>query len=151
MKINSSEGLIGKLYKKLVNRETITYIIAGGLTTAVNFISYIGLCKMGMHFLTANVWAWVIAVSFAYVVNKLGVFLAKSSGLLDEAISIIKFFAARLITLGVEQLGMFYFVKKLHFHNLAVKAFLAVFVIILNYVFSKLYIFKKNSHNEVEV
>ena len=143
--------LVKNLYKKLVNRETITYIIAGGLTTAVNFISYIGLCRMGIHYLTANVWAWVIAVSFAYVVNKLGVFLAKSSGLLEEAISIIKFFAARLVTLGVEQLGMYYFINKLGFHDLVVKASLAVIVIILNYIFSKLYIFKKQSQNQVEV
>lgn len=151
MKKSSVKVLVKSLYNKLVNRETITYIIAGGLTTAVNFITYIGLCRMGMNYLTANVWAWVIAVSFAYIVNKLGVFLAKSSGLLEEAINIIKFFAARLITLGVEQLGMFYFVKKLHFHNLAVKASLAILVIVLNYVFSKLYIFKKQSQNQVEV
>jgi len=145
-----AKELMKKLYSKLVTREMITYIIAGGLTTAVNFISYIGLCRTGMYYLTANTWAWVIAVSFAYVVNKLGVFLAKSSGVMEEAINIIKFFASRLVTLGVEQLGMFYFVKQLHFHNLAVKATLAIIVIILNYVFSKLYIFKKHTHNQVE-
>ncbi len=58
------------LFKKIVNRETITYAIAGIMTTIVNFASYEGFYRLGIPNLTANALAWVVAVSFAYIVNK---------------------------------------------------------------------------------
>ena len=130
-----------KLASKLVNRETITYVIAGVLTTAVNFLSYLGLYYIGISDLNSNAIAWFIAVVFAYIVNKRNVFLSKSSSITDEIFKIIKFFGSRVVTLGVEQLGMYLFIYQLGFYHLAVKAFLAVIVIILNYIFSKLFIF----------
>lgn len=131
------------LWKKVVNRETITYIFAGVLTTIVNFISYEGLYRLGLENLTANAWAWVIAVTFAYIVNKKNVFQSKSRNVKDEATKVTKFFGARLITLGVEQFGMYLFINRLGFYRLLVKACIAVVVIILNYVFSKIFVFHK--------
>jgi putative flippase GtrA len=133
------------LIKKIVNRETITYIIAGVLTTIVNFISYESLYRLGFKNLTANAIAWVIAVTFAYIVNKKQVFLSKSNSVNDEARKVSKFFGARLITLGVEQVGMYIFIDVLGFYRLLVKAVIAVIVIILNYIFSKIFIFNKNN------
>ncbi len=141
MILDEKKSLFKRILDKLINRETITYMIAGGLTTAVNFISYESLYQIGLPNLTANAWAWVIAVTFAYIVNKISVFRAKSSGILEELLNIAKFFAARLITLGIEQSGMYYFVEKLGLHRLMVKASLAVIVIVLNYIFSKVFIF----------
>lgn len=135
--------LIIRLIKKIVNRETIAYIIAGVLTTIVNFISYECLYRLGFKNLTANAIAWVIAVAFAYIVNKKQVFLSKSNSLSDEARKMSKFFGARLITLGIEQAGMYIFVDVLGFYRLLVKAIIAVIVIILNYLFSKIFIFNK--------
>lgn len=148
MKDNAAKTLIKDMYHKVINRETIAYIIAGLLTTTVNFISYESLYQLGLPNLTANAWAWVIAVTFAYIVNKKGVFRSKSTGILNELTKIGMFFAARLITLGVEQSGMYYFIEYLEFPRLMVKASLAVIIIILNYIFSKLYIFKKYKSNE---
>lgn len=149
---DSAKKLVKKLWALFVNRETISYIIAGLLTTAVNFISYESLYQLGVENLIANAWAWVIAVSFAYIVNKKGVFYAKSNGIVEELSKISKFFAARLITLGVEEVGMYYFVERLGVHRLLIKLSLAVIVIILNYIFSKLYVFKiypkKLTHEE---
>lgn len=144
MGIDMLKEKIRKLWQLSVNRETITYVIAGGMTTIVNFASYEGLYRLGLSNLWANGWAWVIAVTFAYIVNKRNVFMSKSSGILDEASKVTKFFGARLITLGVEQSGMYLFVNRLGFYRLLVKASLAVIVIILNYLFSKLYIFSRN-------
>lgn len=135
--------LIIRLIKKIVNRETIAYIIAGVLTTIVNFISYESLYRLGLTNLTANAIAWVIAVTFAYFVNKKQVFLSKSKSVSDEAIKMSKFFGARLITLGVEQVGMYIFIDVLGFYRLAVKAGIAVIVIVLNYLFSKIFIFTR--------
>jgi putative flippase GtrA len=132
-----------ELFKKVVNRETVAYAVAGVLTTVVNFASYIFFYRIGIPKLTSNALAWVIAVTFAYIVNKKNVFLSKSDSVKDEATKLTKFFGARLITLGVEQSGMFIFVSVLGFYHLLVKACISVIVIILNYVFSKLYIFNK--------
>jgi putative flippase GtrA len=134
-----------KILFKIINRETIAYGIAGVLTTIVNFISYEGLYQLGIPNLTANGIAWFIAVTFAYIVNKKNVFLSQSDTVKDEASKLTKFFGARLITLGVEQLGMYIFINRLGFYRLLVKAGIAVVVIILNYVFSKLYIFNKKT------
>jgi len=136
-------GLLGKI----INRETITYGIAGALTTIVNFASYEGLYRVGIPNLTANALAWVIAVTFAYIVNKRNVFVSKSNSIKDEAAKITKFYGARIVTLGVEQLGMYIFIERMGFHRLLVKAALAIIVIILNYIFSKLYIFKNKSED----
>ncbi len=135
---------ISGLIKKLVNRETITYIIAGVLTTIVNFISYEGLYRLGMENLTANAIAWFIAVIFAYIVNKKQVFLSKSKSVKDEAGKVSKFFGARLITLVVEQAGMYIFVDVLGFYRLLVKFIIAIIVTVLNYLFSKIIIFNKS-------
>lgn len=128
---------------KLINRETITYSIVGILTTIVNFISYEGLYWLTKSNLTANWMAWVIAVTFAYIVNKWSVFRSRSSSAKDELTKMGKFYGARLVTLGVEQLGMYIFIERLGIYRWLVKGGLAVIVIILNYIFSKLYIFKK--------
>ena len=96
---------------------------------------------MGIPDLTANAIAWFIAVTFAYIVNKISVFRSKSLGISEEILKVTKFFGARLITLGIEQLGMYLFIYRFGFYHLAVKACLAVVVTLLNYIFSKLYIF----------
>jgi putative flippase GtrA len=143
MKSNTIMTKLIRLFRKVVNRETIAYGIAGILTTLVNFASYESLYQLGVPNLTANALAWMIAVTFAYIVNKKNVFLSKSDTVKDEASKLSKFFGARLVTLGVEQLGMYIFVNRLGLYRLLVKAFIAVIVIILNYVFSKLFIFNK--------
>lgn len=129
------------LFVKLINRETITYTIAGILTTLVNFVSYEGLFRLGIPNLTANWLAWVIAVTFAYIVNKRNVFLSRSRSVREELIKMVKFYGARLVSLGAEQLGMYVLAERLGIYRWFVKAALAVVVILINYIFSKLYIF----------
>ena len=70
--------MIKKLYKKY--EEVILYVVFGGLTTLVNFVSFWVFNKiLGEKFyLVSNVIAWFISVVFAYVTNKLWVFESKS-------------------------------------------------------------------------
>lgn len=131
------------LTKQVINKETIAYGIAGGLTTLVNFLSYEGLYRLGFSNLTANAMAWIVAVTFAYIVNKVSVFQSKSTTGKEEMIKIVKFYGARLVTLGIEQMGLYIFVENLGIYRWLVKASLSIVVIILNYLFSKLYIFRK--------
>jgi len=93
----------------------------------------------------SNIIAWIIAVLFAYVVNDIWVFKSIRNGLVAEIAKIIKFFAARVFSLLVEVLGLYVFTTLMSFNDLIVKAGLAVIVIILNYFFSKLFIFNKKN------
>lgn len=153
MKNEKGTNRINELRKKVVNRETIAYIIAGVLTTLVNFISYEGFYRLIMASnyrtedanLNANAIAWIIAVTFAYVVNKRNVFLSKSETIKEELLKIAKFYAARLVTLVIEQLGIYVFIERMGIYRWFVKAALAVFVIVVNYIFSKLCIFNKKN------
>lgn len=133
------------LWKKIVNRETISYGIAGVMTTVVNFVSYEGLYRMGIPNLSANQIAWVIAVTFAYIINKAGVFQSKSCTIKEEIDKILKFYGARVVTLGIEQLGMYLFTERIEGPRLIVKAVISVLVIIINYLFSKLVVFRKDA------
>ena len=63
--------MLETLIKKLLNRETITYLIVGVLTTILNIVVFKGCNLMGFQYLISNVIAWIVAVIFAFVVNKL--------------------------------------------------------------------------------
>lgn len=135
-----------KLWKLFVNRETITYGIAGVSTTIVNFAAYHLFCNI-LHIenLIANAIAWVVAVSFAYVVNARWVFREAAEDAVGESRKIAKFFGARVATFLVEEAGMFVLVDLMHGPNMIMKAIVAVAVIILNYIFSKLFVFTKKN------
>lgn len=141
-------------------KELITYIIFGVLTTAVNFVTFwlMNLVLGEKLYLLNNVIAWVVSVIFAYVTNKLWVFESKSWKLKVIGKEIPEFVGARLFSLAVEEGGLFLFVNVMHFDRfsfkllgfeitgtLIAKVILAVIVVILNYIFSKLVIFKKKN------
>lgn len=147
MRKKGFRDLVKRVMKAVTSREIITYGIAGVLTTVVNYISYHILCNiLGIENLIANAIAWVIAVAFAYEINARVVFLSKRDSIKEEAVKVTKFFGARFLSFLVEELGLYVFVDLLGYNNLVVKAILAVIVIVLNYILSKLYIFKRINH-----
>ncbi|MBR4940705.1 MAG: GtrA family protein [Clostridia bacterium] len=140
-------------------RELILYVVFGGLTTLVNFV-ILKLCNMAVgekFYLISNVVAWLGAVIFAYVTNKLFVFESKSWAPKVLTKEIISFAGARVLSLGIEEVGLWLLVDickmdaitwhifKFDIGGIMIaKLILAVVVVILNYIFSKLFIFKKN-------
>lgn len=128
----------------LINRETISYAIAGVFTTLINIVSYEGLYRLGVSNLRANFIAWLLAVTFAYIANKWTVFHSKSKSYGDEARKLISFFAARSATLGVEQVSIFLLVELMGLYRWIIKGSLYVVVIILNFILSKRFVFLKN-------
>jgi putative flippase GtrA len=131
------------ILEKYINRETISYLFFGVVTTIVNYIVYYGLRFFNVHYLAANTIAWVAAVTTAYVTNKLWVFQSKSwesSVVLRE---IALFAGARIVSLGIETVIMVLTVELLHFDDRIMKIVAQVIVVIVNYIFSKLIIFKK--------
>lgn len=140
------------IIRKVISKEVISYLFFGVMTTVVNFVIF-GLCEGRMNVLIANAIAWVGAVIFAFITNKLFVFESKSwkgSVLFKE---ITTFAGARLLTLGIEELGLLVLIEWLHLDELfnlsfvsgemIIKIIISVVVVVLNYVFSKVLIFKK--------
>lgn len=135
--------MIEKIKQKLFTREIILYLVAGVLTTIVNIISYHTFCNIiGIESLISNGIAWVLSVLFAYVANDRFVFVQEKMTKQQEFKKFIKFITARLFSFGVDEAGMFLFVEIVFIHNIIAKIIMNVIVVILNYIFSKVFIFK---------
>lgn len=133
---------VQKIYEKY--KDVIPYAIFGVLTTVVNIVVYwIMAHPLHCHTMVSTIVAWVAAVLFAYVTNRKWVFHSEASSKEEIVKEIINFFLARLATGVIDWVCMFVFVDVLHFNDVAIKFIANVIVIILNYVASKLIIFKK--------
>ncbi len=157
----------GGLFKKY--REIIMYVIFGALTTLVSIVTYF-LVRTAFpdeasapEFLKwtyrltfgdgdsstvlPNVISWIVSVSFAYVTNRIFVFKSKVKGVSGILFQALTFYAARLLTLFVDLIIMYLCVNlpgiENGFYELCIKIFSNIVVLILNYVFSKVLIFKK--------
>ncbi len=141
--------MICKIKQLLKKYETIIlYLIFGVLTTVVNIILYYifnDLLELqileGYNYLVASVIAWVGAVLFAYITNKLYVFKKKSKEKIFR--EIISFITFRLLTLVFDLIIMYVLVDMIKVDDLISKVVANIVVIVLNYVFSKIFIFKK--------
>lgn len=133
---------IRMLYKKY--EELILYVICGGFTTLVNIIVY-GLCAdlIGIYYLASNFIAWVLSVLFAYVTNRIWVFKSKKCGVSAILREFSLFVSGRIMSLLGDMLIMFLCVSVAGFPGLLAKILANIFVMIFNYVFSKLIIFRK--------
>lgn len=137
------------MYKK--NKELINYIIFGVLTTAVNWVIYTFVANIiGIDINVANIIAWLGAVLFAYFTNKHFVFESKNwhMSLVIKELSL--FFGSRMVS-GVVEIGGFSLLVLIGIDQtmfgikgFVTKAFISIFVIVLNYIFSKLLVFKKD-------
>lgn len=127
-------------------RELISYVFWGVMTTVVNYASYFLLTEgLQIYYLTANVIAWAVSVLFAYFVNKLFVFQSKSWALRVALRELWQMVASRLFTLGLETAILWLFVDRLFCPHAVVKLLANVVVVIVNYVLSKFFIFKKET------
>ena len=145
------------LFKKY--QEPILYIVFGVLTTLVNILVYYLLADIAsIYYLIANVIAWVVSVLFAFVTNKIFVFESKSWKASIVLPEMGGFFLARIATGVVDMVLMWLLIDvcllgemKFALPMTAVtlsgemfaKILVNVVVIVLNYVASKLWIFRK--------
>ena len=134
---------LGSFKNKLCNREVVMYLIFGILTTLLNYVLYFaGTRWLGLSVVVANVWAWVLAVLFAYVTNKIYVFDSASwaaSVWLKECAS---FFGARLFSGFVEVVFMWLTVDVLGLYDLPMKLASSFISLVLNYLLSRILVFR---------
>lgn len=130
-----------KLYNKY--REIIDYIIFGGLTTMVNIVAFfIFDTLLGWPYLIANAIAIVVSILFAYVTNKLFVFKTKDMTASENIVEFLKFIGFRLISGLADMAAMWMLVDLISIDTNISKLLTQFIVVVLNYVFSKLFIFK---------
>lgn len=132
------------LYKKY--KEIINYLIFGVLTTIVGLATY-WICtttflnpEIGWQLQEANVISWILAVLFAYFTNRKFVFQSTQENKFKE---FIKFTLARLTTLFLDMFIMWLGVTILKYNDGIIKLVSQVLIIISNYIFSKIFVFKE--------
>ena len=142
------------MLKKIFTRELIVYFICGVLAVLVNYaVFWIALRILGTErVLTVNVIAFAVSTVFAFFTNKLLVFRTQGLGLKVALRELWMFFAARIASFGVEELGLWVSTDVLHVERyellgfngiLIAKVFLLGVSAIMNYIFSKFVIFRK--------
>lgn len=126
--------------------EIINYLFIGGCTTLISLLVYY-LCVFTVFdpdkpllLQCANILSWIIAVAFAYIANRKVVFKSKNKNVKGE---VGKFLGARIVTLLIDMLFMWLTVSVLHLNDKIMKIVSNVIIIILNYIFSKLFVFVK--------
>ena len=134
---------IKELYLKY--KEIINYLVFGGLTTVVNFVTYYITARIiGIEEVTSSGISWFCSVLFAYITNKLFVFESKSNSKKEFFKEMISFFLARIASGILCDVGTFaLMVKVFNVNDIIAKIVTQIMVVIVNYVFSKLIIFRK--------
>lgn len=175
--LREKNSAILKLYFKVwdifTTMEVIAYLIVGVMTTVINWITYALYLKaaggsdgasmikiiaweFNSVIFAANAVAWVVAVVFAYVTNRYLVFSTRAHGFGGVFAEFWKFIGARVAT-GIIEIGAptLLFAIGLDMALFGIDGFVAkvivsVVVIVLNYVFSKLFVFKGDKKKEKE-
>lgn len=136
---------IKKLYIKY--KEIFNYIIFGGLSTAVSFVSYYVFARI-FHIdeVISSGLSWFCAVLFSYITNKIWVFESKTETKKAFLKEMIMFFSARVISGILCDIGIFaLMVKVFQINDIVTKVSTQIIIIVMNYVFSKLIVFRKAS------
>ena len=135
--------MMKKLYQKY--RRIFWYGVSGVITTAVNFVVYwICVHVIGINVLTGSVIGWIVSVMAAYLTNRAWVFESHAAGFIQKFLELVKFYACRAGTGGADLAGMWLFVTVFQFPDMPVKVVLNIVIIVLNYVFSKAFVFRKS-------
>ncbi len=129
------------IYKQF--KEQILYIVFGVLTTAINIVSFFACTRViGLGLISSNIIAWILSVLFAFVTNKIYVFDSRNYTVPVVLRELIDFTVSRGAT-GLLDLGLMYlFVSVIGIEDMISKIVINIVVIILNYVLSKVYVFK---------
>ncbi len=132
--------------RKLIDKyyDILAYLVFGVLTTLVNFLVYYPLTNAaGLSATVSNVLAWAVSVAFAFLTNKPFVFKSLDWSAAVTVPELVKFVGTRLSSGFLETAMIFVFVDCLHWDGNILKILVSVLVVIINYVGSKLLVFRK--------
>ena len=138
--------------KAFFDNEILSYLFFGGATTLISILSRLVIYRISHQEILATILANIIGILFAFITNDTIVFKQKRK---NWPIRLVKFFLARLSTLGLDVLLTYIFVTsypdiigqfvndQLDQVNTIETLIAQVLIIILNYIFSKIYVFYK--------
>ncbi|WP_203623402.1 GtrA family protein [Lacticaseibacillus sp. 866-1] len=134
-----------KFHEYMADRQlwdVVTYLFFGGLATVVNIVSFaIAFHMLNISWPISNTISWILSVLFAFATNKLWVFHTKTDsrrGLLWE---FTKFMVARIFSYGLDMFTMWLIIDVMDGSDLGAKIITQILVVVVNYVFSKVFIF----------
>ncbi len=126
------------------HREITMYLIVGILTTLVNIVIYYLFAKIfSINYQISNVIAWIIAVAFAFVGNKIYVFKSINKDKRSNLKEFFKFYLLRIASLVIDITIMYILIEIIIIDDMISKIISNIIIVIANYFFSKLFIFKK--------
>lgn len=134
-------------------REQVAYLFFGGLTTLISWGLFSGLFYFVFgetRNLLCNVISEAVAITFAYVTNKIFVFQSKTNTFSAFILELLSFYGMRILSTFVNLGAMYLLVDLLSFEAWICKITVNFVIIILNYLFSKLFIFKKTEDKNAE-
>ena len=149
--------IMKKLIKTFFDSEILSYLFFGGATTLVSILSRLAIYHISHQEILATAVANIIGILFAFITNDTFVFKQERK---NWSIRLVKFFLARLSTLGLDLLLTYIFVTtfpdvigqfvKYNIDKVnTIETILAqILIIILNYILSKIYIFKKDNSSQ---
>ncbi len=128
------------LYRKY--KEPFWYLIVGGLTTVIDLAVYYVLDVLTpLHYSVRYFIAWAAAVVFAFFPNRILVFGQKDGGNIPKQFA--EFVSSRVATFVIGEVLLWLLVSVCSFPDPIMKPIVQVLIVVLNYVFSKLFVFKK--------
>ncbi|MBQ0090123.1 MAG: GtrA family protein [Prevotellaceae bacterium] len=127
-------------YKHIIN-----YFLFGAITIFVSFASY-WLCYdiLRIPNLISNAISWIAAVTVSFISSKIWVFNSKTWTVKIVIPEIVKFVGVRFFTFIFEEIIMGITVDLLHYNGLLMKFITGIGAITLNYIFSRIWVFRKN-------
>lgn len=140
---------IDVILNKFFTKEIFLYLVFGFLTTLVN-IGCFWLCSdillqsienEDINITISNIVAFILSVIFAFYTNKYFVFEDKEKN--KKISQLVSFSLSRVFTFTFEMVGILLFVNILQIDKLLSKVVFSFIVVILNYIFSKLLVFRK--------
>lgn len=131
-----------KIYINLDDKykEIVDYIIIGVCTTIVSIVSYYLFRIVISNYLVCTILSWIVSVTFAYITNRSIVFHSKEKNIIKE---FIVFVGSRILSLLLEMLFMFILVDLVNVGDRLSKILVQFIIIVLNYIFSKIFVFKR--------
>ena len=147
--------------------ELLRYLIAGGLTTLLSMLISYGVCfiladrapmegnlilwiidsinrAIPSQVSIANTVSWIIAVLFAFWINRVMVFQVKGGSTAKIGTELVQFAGGRLLSFLLFEQGIMLLLKWMGVSNFINRIIVLIFVMVFNYVISKFWIFKKD-------
>lgn len=124
-------------------REVLLYLFFGGCTTLVNIVAFYLLRVCNIEIYISNLIAWILSVLFAFITNKLFVFESNGNDSKKNIKELFSFLGFRILSLGFDMGTMYLLLQVLNVSEMISKIIANIIVIVSNYIFSKLFIFKK--------